>query len=93
MVKGNHLHGFTVQNTRAIPELEGTLYESKKNEVIASFTNDLEEEYIGNSAKSIFHRPNCNETYRLRMQRSQVRFEHRRDAIEAGYTPCPVCNP
>ena len=46
--------------------------------------------YIGNKNSKKFHLPTCAS---LPAERNQVFFDSREEAINAGYSPCSLCNP
>ena len=49
-------------------------------------------DYVGNSSSGKFHYTDCRWGKRIRADH-RVYFETRDEAIEAGYTPCQVCQP
>lgn len=46
--------------------------------------------YIGNVNSQVFHRPDCPN---LPMEKNQIRFDSRQEAVDAGFRPCGNCNP
>lgn len=46
--------------------------------------------YIGNKNSHRFHRPTCSS---LPTEQNRIYFKTRAEAINAGYTPCKICNP
>lgn len=46
--------------------------------------------YIGNSNSKKFHRLECEN---LPAEHNQVKFTSRAEAVEAGYSPCSICQP
>lgn len=59
-------------------------------ETDGSGQNSREVAYIGNLSSKKFHRPTCTS---LPAHKNQVLFASRAAAVEAGYTPCHICNP
>lgn len=56
----------------------------------ASAASADEESYIGNLNSKKFHLPSCSS---LPKEDNRVYFATRDAAVEAGYTPCGLCNP
>lgn len=48
--------------------------------------------YIGNKSSHVFHYANCSGVKNMK-EKNKVAFDSREEAIEAGYTPCPSCDP
>lgn len=48
--------------------------------------------YLGSSASSVFHLPECAWASRIR-EDQLVMFSSRAQAVDAGYSPCRHCNP
>ncbi|NLO22240.1 MAG: hypothetical protein GX119_09640 [Syntrophomonadaceae bacterium] len=46
--------------------------------------------YIGNSNSKKFHRLECEN---LPAEHNQVKLKSRAEAVEAGYSPCSICQP
>lgn len=46
--------------------------------------------YIGNVNSQVFHRPDCPN---LPLEKNQIIFDSRQEAVDAGYRPCGNCNP
>jgi len=46
--------------------------------------------YIGNINSKVFHLPTCTN---LPSEKNRIYFASRREAVEAGYTPCGNCKP
>lgn len=61
-----------------------------KNETPQQEITTVPATYIGNKNSKTFHLPYCKN---LPLQKNQVFFSSRLDAIEAGYTPCGNCTP
>ncbi len=53
---------------------------------------DIDEDtyYIGNTNSNKFHRVECKY---LPAEHNQVKFKTREEAVEAGYSPCSICQP
>ena len=58
--------------------------------VNGSGQNSQEIACIGNVNSHVFNRPTCSS---LPLEKNQILFSSRQAAVEAGYTPCGVCNP
>lgn len=48
--------------------------------------------YPANSNSKVFHRENCKYVDKISDSNYEVFFD-RKDAVQAGYRPCKVCNP
>lgn len=48
--------------------------------------------YIGNSNSLKFHHPNCTNVGQMK-EEHKIPLHSRDEALNAGYTPCPLCNP
>lgn len=48
--------------------------------------------YIGNASSKIFHKASCPTVKKMK-ESNKIFLKDRADAINAGYTPCKICNP
>ncbi|MBQ3264467.1 MAG: MBL fold metallo-hydrolase [Ruminococcus sp.] len=48
--------------------------------------------YIGNKNSGYFHYSDCDGAQSMK-EKNKVFFDNREDAVDAGYTPCPNCQP
>jgi len=53
---------------------------------------NLEDQVVGAHATHIYHLPSCTEIEDV-AQAERVLFVTNHDALDGGYTPCPVCRP
>lgn len=51
------------------------------------------EKFVGSSAKSKFHKLDCEYAETLEDSANRIEFSSREEAEEAGYKPCRTCNP
>ena len=64
----------------------------KNEDIVTNPTepNTDESYYVGNISSHVFHRPDCS---RLPIEKNQLIIDSYQDAIDAGYSPCSICNP
>ncbi|MCE7698576.1 MAG: hypothetical protein K8E24_006980 [Methanobacterium paludis] len=84
------------------PVAENTTATTAQNNATASDTSNVatpassktsaSAAYIGNSNTHKFHLASCHYVSKMNSE-NKVYFNTRQDAINAGYTPCKVCNP
>lgn len=53
---------------------------------------ELADGYIGNRNSHVFHLPFCTGVKTM-SEKNKVQFNTREEAIDAGYTPCSICDP
>lgn len=49
-------------------------------------------QYVGNKNSKVFHKSTCSSVDRMK-ESNKVKFGSASAALQAGYTPCKVCNP
>ncbi len=60
--------------------------------LICSTEQIIATDFIGNNSSLKFHYSNCRVGKKIKADH-QVNFNSREEAINAGYTPCKICNP
>ena len=73
----------------AIPSFNTAAY-SADNDAPAAQTTKTEVVYHGNARSHKFHRPGCQH---YNCPNCTAVFKTKKDAVDAGYVPCKVCNP
>jgi methylphosphotriester-DNA--protein-cysteine methyltransferase len=51
-----------------------------------------DDSYVASKFSIKFHRPNCKQALKIQ-RRNTVIFQTGKQALDAGYQPCPLCKP
>lgn len=54
--------------------------------------DDLGYEYVGSKTSDKYHRPDCKSAKKIKAE-NIIKFRSKKEAEDAGYVPCKVCNP